>query len=72
MVTVTGFNRTKWVEVTSSSVVRDAFKTLFDVVGESMCDIPIEQVYPISHVQEAVNHAGQSKRFGKILLDLQG
>ena len=66
-----GFNRTRWVKSVTGNVIRDRFKALKPIFEKNEIKAPIEKVYPLDAYKEAIVHAGQSKRSGKILLDLQ-
>ena len=44
------------------------FARLFDLAARGLIKTPVERVYPVTEVREAVTHANRGERGGKILL----
>lgn len=65
---LTGFNRSKWVEEAHPEEVRSAYSEIFALMEEHTVEVPIEKIYLYTDIVEALNHANQPERLGKILL----
>ena len=63
-----GFWVTNWYKNASAEDRAAMFARLFDLVGRGRIVTPVERVYPVAEVREAVAHAGRGSRGGKILL----
>jgi trans-2-enoyl-CoA reductase len=63
-----GFWVTRWYEAATPAERAALFAELFDLVRKGVIHTPIERIYPLAEITQAVTHAGQGKRGGKILL----
>ncbi|MEI6350111.1 MAG: 2-enoyl thioester reductase domain-containing protein [Verrucomicrobiota bacterium] len=63
-----GFWVTKWYETASAADRLAMFAELFELARAGAIQTPVEQVYPVEAVREAVAHALKGSRGGKILL----
>lgn len=66
-----GFWVSRWYEQAAREDIDPMIATLAKLVEERAIQVPVESVFPLSQVSEAVRAAAQSLRSGKILLDLQ-
>lgn len=64
----TGFNRSKWVEEAHPQEVRDAYSHVFNLLESKFFEVPVEKIYSYSQIVEALKHASQVERKGKILI----
>jgi len=48
--------------------VRDVWSAMVRLVEEGAVDVPVEAIYPLDRIKDAVAHAEQSGRSGKIIL----
>ena len=63
-----GFWVTKWLESAERSIVQEAYQKLAHMVIAGELAQAIDTIYHLSDVQEALSHAQQEQRRGKILL----
>lgn len=67
-ITLRGF----WLQRTLTSMKRPEIERLYQTLGEKVRSgelfVDVEATYPIERIQEAVGHAGRSRRNGKILV----
>jgi NADPH:quinone reductase-like Zn-dependent oxidoreductase len=47
----------------------EAFRQLFEMAKRGLLKTKVEKTYPLREVKEAVGHAGQGKRSGKIIFE---
>jgi NADPH:quinone reductase-like Zn-dependent oxidoreductase len=67
-VSVYGYWFTPWFENASENDRAALYDELGRLVAEGVISVPIEATYPLEQVREALTHAAQSARQGKILL----
>ena len=67
-----GFWVTKWLESNERSVVQAAYQKLAEMVVAGELTQAIDTIYPLSSITEALAHAQQEQRSGKILLQMEG
>jgi len=60
---------TKWLEANDHKTISEAYQKLANWVADGKLTQSIDTVYKPSEISEALTHAGQDKRSGKILLD---
>jgi mitochondrial enoyl-[acyl-carrier protein] reductase / trans-2-enoyl-CoA reductase len=60
----------KWYDQASGEERMQAFNPLFDMVKRGLLKGKVEKTYSIHQVKAAVAHAAQSKRAGKIVLEM--
>jgi trans-2-enoyl-CoA reductase len=63
-----GFWVTRWFEKASEAQRAALFAELFELTRKGAICAPVEAVYPLSRISEALAHAAQPMRSGKILL----
>ena len=63
-----GYWVTNWYKTASEDDRRAMFERLFDLAARGKIKTPVERVYPIAEVREAVAHANRGERGGKIML----
>lgn len=63
-----GFWVTRWFEQASETKRAAVFAELFELTRSGVIRTPIEAVYPLSQIKEALMHAAKPMRSGKILL----
>lgn len=63
-----GFWVTRWYRDSLPSVREALFGELFELVREGVVATPVEQIYSLGEISQALAHAQQSKRSGKVLL----
>lgn len=68
--TFSGFWLRRWKESASPSQIRETYRCLADFWARGILYTPVQSVYPLSRVGEAVQAASMEKRSGKVLLDL--
>ena len=68
--TITGFNRTRWVTKQSRSVIIQAYDDFFKLLDQDCCDIPISKIVSLEQYQDAFEHYNSSDKRGKVLLSL--
>ncbi|HMF32114.1 MAG TPA: zinc-dependent alcohol dehydrogenase family protein [Candidatus Lokiarchaeia archaeon] len=66
--TLRGFWLTQWMQKTSQPEVQETMATIMGFLSEGKLDLPVEAEYDLSSIRDAVIHATQSGRSGKILL----
>lgn len=64
----TGFWRSKWIEQSPQEKVRGLYQEVIDLARLGAFHVPIEAVYSFDEAAEAIAHAQESMRKGKILL----
>jgi len=65
-----GFWLIPWRNSLESFEVAGLMSTLAALVAKGQLSVPVQRIYPLSQLQEAVRAAGEGARSGKILLDL--
>src|SRR5690606_20781656 len=68
---VRGFWVTRWVESMAHSEAAALYARLGGLVRDGSLRQPVAAVYPLERIADALAHAAQSARDGKILLDLR-
>lgn len=63
-----GFWLRRWIGNTPANQVRDMYLKLAALIADGTLAMPVEAVYPLARVREAVAHAGRAGRSGKVLL----
>jgi mitochondrial enoyl-[acyl-carrier protein] reductase / trans-2-enoyl-CoA reductase len=63
-----GFWVTRWYENATPAERAALFAELFELVRKGVVHTPVERIYPLTEIAQAVAHAGQGRRGGKILL----
>ncbi len=66
--TLTGFNRTKWVTEQSRYVITQAYKDMFLLMKNNVCHIPIYKKVAISNFKDAFDCYFHDDKIGKVLL----
>lgn len=67
-VRLVGFWLARWYRTAPPEVIRATFKQLVELVTKGTIHVPVAATYPLSRVHEAVAHAAQEGRDGKVLL----
>lgn len=65
---VRGFWRTSWVRRADAGDIRRLYDRLAAMLAEGALHAPVAARYPVTQVREAVAHAAEERRAGKILL----
>lgn len=60
----------RWYKTASPQERADMFSHLFPLAISGVLNTPIDRIYPLAEIKEAVQHAQQSSRGGKILLKM--
>ncbi|RAP34063.1 hypothetical protein DID75_00365 [Candidatus Marinamargulisbacteria bacterium SCGC AG-410-N11] len=68
-VSVTGFNRTKWLETTDRKAVKLMYNKILNIYKSKSISIPIAKVFPFSKIKDAINFSNSESRQGKVLID---
>ena len=68
--TLRGFWLTRWLRSAPRQEIESLFATLASHLLDGSVEVPVDTVYPLADVRDAVAHAQQPGRSGKILLDL--
>ena len=68
--TFSGFWLRRWKESASPSEIRETYSRLADFLAHGILHSPVQSVYPLARVGEAIQAASAEKRSGKVLLDL--
>ena len=63
-----GFWVTRWYQKATAAQRAALFAELFKLTASGVLTTPVEAVYPLNHIAQALAHAQQEKRTGKILL----
>ena len=63
-----GFWVTRWYARASAEQRAALFDELFELLRKGIISTPIEATYPLTEIAQALAHAQQSKRAGKVLL----
>ena len=69
-VSLRGFWLTVWFKTTAPDEKQKLYEKLAKLMIDGTIDIPIEATYPMSRVKEALAHAAQPGRSGKVLLTM--
>jgi len=64
---LTGFNRNKWLKEAPREEIEDVYSTVLDLVKELQLSIPVASTYSLDQASEALAHAEQSGRGGKVI-----
>jgi trans-2-enoyl-CoA reductase len=65
----TGFNRASWVEESPRESILEAYSFIFSLFLETNIQIPIVSKYTLDKAEDAILHAMQEKKNGKILFE---
>lgn len=68
---LTGLWVTKWLESAEPGEVEASYEQLADWMANGVLSQAVDHVYPLSQINQALSHAQQESRGGKIVLDLQ-
>jgi len=60
----------EWFRSAKENEITSMFKELCSLVKDGKLKVPIEKIYPMKDFQEAILHAQQDRRSGKILLEM--
>ncbi len=63
-----GFWVTRWYARASAEERAALFDELFDLLRKGIISTPVEATYPLTEIAQALTHAQQAKRAGKVLL----
>ncbi len=63
-----GFWVTRWYQKATASARDALFRELFDLARAGVVATPVEAVYPLGEIAQALTHAQKSMRSGKVLL----
>ncbi len=63
-----GFWVTRWAQQASPGEVLDLYGNLTEMMLSGELVLPVDKVYPVEEFREAITHAQQDKRKGKVLL----
>ncbi len=69
-INLTGFWLTRWRRSVSSAEAEVLYKSLADLLARGIFFQPVVAAYPLESISEAVRHAEQSGRDGKVMLQL--
>lgn len=61
----------KWYDNATPSERMETFRPLFEMARRGLLKTKIEKAYPLGEVKEAVTHAAQGKRSGKIIFEFK-
>lgn len=67
-IVVTGFWRSKWLEVMPQETISKVYREVIDLAAQGAFRVPIEAIYPFAEASAAIAHAQKSQRWGKVLL----
>ena len=65
---VLGFWMTRWYQKATEAELHAMFAELFEMAKTGAFKTPVEKVYPVAEIKQAVTHALQGSRGGKILI----
>ena len=65
---ILGFWLTRWYEKATEADKRAMFAELFELAKTGAFKTPIERIYPVEEIRQAVTHALQGSRGGKVLI----
>ena len=65
---ILGFWMTPWYQSATAAESKAMFDALFEMAKTGAFKTPVERIYPITEIKEAVAHALQGSRGGKILI----
>lgn len=71
-ITMRGFWLTQWLQTTSPEDIGRVFGELTTLIATGQIHSPVERVYPIEDIHEALSHAMRGNRSGKVLLAPNG
>ncbi len=63
-----GFWITRWYQQAGESAARELVAELADLAARGIVSTPVEAVYPLAQISEALAHAQRPQRGGKVLL----
>lgn len=63
-----GFWMTRWYQKATETELRAFYGQLFDLAKAGAFKTPVEKVYPVAEIRQAVTHALQGSRGGKVLV----
>lgn len=63
-----GFWMTRWYEKATEADRREMFDRLFELAKTGAFKTPVEQIYPVEQIREAVTRSLQGSRGGKVLI----
>ncbi len=66
----TGFWVTKWYDNATPEERRETFAPIFEMAQRGLLRTKVEAVYSLGEAKQAIDHAMQNKRGGKIVFDL--
>ena len=61
----------RWYDDATPDERMKAFRPLFEMSKRGLLETPVEKVYPLRQLKEAVAHAEKNARKGKIVFDFQ-
>lgn len=67
--TFSGFWLRRWKESATPEEIRETYSRLADFLARGILYTPVQSVYPLARVGEAIQAASMEKRSGKVLLD---
>ena len=67
-----GFWLRRWKETAPAAEIQSTYATLADLLHRGMLHTPVDRVFTLPDLPEAIAAASQDKRPGKTLIDLQG
>lgn len=67
-----GFWMTRWYEKATEEDRRAMFAELFELAKTGAFKTPVERIYPVEEIRQAVTHALQGSRGGKVLIGVGG
>jgi len=65
---ILGFWLTRWYEKATEADKRAMFADLFEMAKTGAFKTPIDHIYPVAEIRQAVTHALQGSRGGKVLI----
>lgn len=63
----TGFWLLTWLSIAPRSEIIDTYRYLGSLVADGSLSVPVEATYRLDDYRRALEHAGASKRGGKVL-----
>lgn len=67
-ISVKGFWRSHWVRMANLETIRAVIERLIVLAEQGAFLVPVEKVYPYNEIAQALEHAQESSRSGKILI----
>jgi len=68
-ITLKGFWRNRWQKETPADQIREEYKKLLKGFSEGWLKTPVDSVFPLTQIKEALKRANDPTRNGKVLLD---